>query len=188
MRAEINRDQMNDVQLMVKGVAVNGPKVLSRSLNKTATKARTVSSKKIREQVSLKAAYVNSKLKIKRATWKNLTAKLEAEKRGVLMTRYPHTLLKSGIISVKIKKTGRRAKLSGAFKTTIRAGGKTVDVIAVRDPEGGRYSTGNSKFKVLYSPSVSQVFSSVRDQVDDDMSVYLLNVTEQELNAVMRGY
>lgn len=206
MRAEINRDQLNDVQLMVKGIAVNGPKVLSRSLNKTAAKARTVSSKKIREQVNLKAGFVNERLKIDKANWGSLKARLSAKRRGLLIGNYLH-----GVTGRTAKGNNRYGKLidynakkkmysvgdlSQPLKLKIKPRGgakavpkdwfilpklKGVNIPALAKREG-------NKLKVIYAPSISQVFSDVRDDIDDDMSGYLLDVTEREISAVMRGY
>jgi phage/plasmid primase-like uncharacterized protein len=188
MNAEINKSQLNDVNVMLKGLALDGPKILSRTLNKTATRAQKRSSEEIRKQVNLKAAYVKGKLRISRATFKKLSARLSAEKRGVLMTRYPHSVLKRGGVSVKIKRSGGRAKVPGAFITTVRAGAKTVEVLAIQDRSGKKYKTGNSKMKVLYSPSVSQVFNDVRDDVDDELVEFLATATDQEIATALRGY
>ena len=166
---------------MIKGVSKNTPKILSRALNKTVSKGRTLSSKKIREQVSLKAAYVKSKLSIKKATWKNLKASISAESRGLMLTNYATGVDKNGNFKVKIKKKGKAKIITNAFLTTVNAGSRKVDAIAVRDP-------ATNKFKVLYGPSVSQVFNTVRDDIDAELVDYLAVVAEKELDAVLRGY
>lgn len=192
MQIEINKDQLNDVQVMLKSLRLDGPKILTRTLNKTATKARTRSSQEIRKQVNLTNKYIvgsrgqRGKLWISRATFKKLQARVVAEKRGVLMTRYPHTMLARGGATVKIKRNGSRAKLPGAFKTTVPAGGNRVEVLAIR--EDGRTKTGKPKMKVLYSPSVSQVFNTVRDGIDDELMEFLALATDREIAAALRGY
>ncbi|KZZ70645.1 hypothetical protein A3765_16215, partial [Oleiphilus sp. HI0130] len=184
MKISINKEQLGEVELMLKGLSLDGPKILTRALNKTATKGRTRSSEEIRKQVNLKAAYVKGKLNISRATYKNLQSKITAEKRGVLMTRYPHTMLARGGVTVKIKRNGARAKLPSAFKTFVYAGGKRVEVLAT--PATGKYRTGNRKMKVLYSPSVSQVFNAVRDDIDAEMVDYLAAQTEIQVDTALR--
>ncbi len=188
MRIEVNRRQLAEVQAMVSGISDNAPKILARSLNSTVSKGKTLSSKKIREQVSLKAQYVNSKLSVNKATWHKLSASISAASRGVLMTRYPHTVLKRGGATVKIKRSGARKKLPGAFKTIVYAGKekKRVEVLAV--PKAGRYKNGHRKIEVLYSPSVSQVFDDTRNQVMDELNDYLLEQVEKQLSADLRGY
>lgn len=186
MKVEINKDQLNDTRLMLKGLALDGPKIISRALNDTAKKGLQRSSEEIRKQVALKATYVKGKFRISRASYKRLQARLIAEKRGVLMTRYPHTMLKRGGATVKIKTSGSREKLPGAFKTTVQAGSKRVEVLAIA--ASGKYKTGNRKMKVLYSPSVSQVFNTVRDQVDAELMEFLSVATDRQIAAALRGY
>jgi len=181
MKASIDQIQLAETNVMIKGVSKNTPKILTRALNKTVSKGRTLSSKKIREQVSLKANYVKSKLNIRKATWTKLTASISAESRGLILTNYATGVDKNGHIKVKIKKKGKAKIFTDAFLTTINAGSKKVDAIAVRDP-------ATNKFKVLYGPSVSQVFNTVRDDVDTELVEYLSVVAEKELDAVLRGF
>lgn len=192
MKVEINSDQLNEVEVMLKGLSLDGAKILTRTLNKTATKARTRSSQEIRKQVNLTNKYIigskgkQGKLWISKASYKKLQARLVAEKRGVLMTRYPHTMLARGGASVKIKRSGARVKIPNAFKTTVSAGGSRVEVLAL--PDSGKYATGNRKMKVLYSPSVSQVFNTVRDEVDAELMNFLAEATDREIATALRGY
>lgn len=188
MRIEIDERQMGELRLLIANLGDESNKLLARSLNKTANKAKTLAAVKIRQQVNLKSAYVKSKLTVHRATYSNLSARLSAEKRGVLMTRYPYTLLRRGGATVKIKPTGPRKELPGAFLVNLRAGDRIVQALAWRDPKGGVYRTGNAKIIVPYSPSVSQVFNTVRDDINDELGDYLLTTAESELAAILRGY
>lgn len=192
MKISINKEQLGEVELMLKGLSLDGPKILTRALNKTATKGRDRSSEEIRNQVNLKARYIKGtksqrgKLYITRANYKKLQSKITAEKRGALLTRYSYTALQRGGFSVKIKKNGKPGKLPGAFKSYVYAGGRRVEVLAI--PATGKYKTGNRKIKVLYGPSVSQVFDKVRDKVDAEMASYLAAQTEIQIATALRGY
>jgi hypothetical protein len=181
MKVSIEQIQLSDTRLMIKGVAGSAPKILTRALNKTILKGRTLSSKKIREQVNLKAAYVKSKISLKKASYSRLRASISAESRGLILTNYVIGADKNGNFKVKIKKKGGTKLITNAFLTTINAGSRKIDAIAVRDP-------ATNKFKVLYGPSVSQVFNTVRDQVDAELVEYLAVTAEKELSAVLRGY
>lgn len=188
MKVEISKKDLEETELLLRGLALDGKKILARSLNKTITRGQKRSSEEIRKQVNLKASYVKTKLRIYRASYSRLSARLSAEKRGVLMTRYPYSILKSGGASVKIKRTGARAKIPNAFLVNLRAGSESVQALAVRDSRGGRYKTGNSRIKVLYSPSVSQVFNTVRDQVDSELAEFLSVATDKEIATFLRGF
>lgn len=165
----------------LKTLGQEGQRAVTRALNKTATKTRTLASKDIRSQVNLKAGYVREKLRIKKATFKQPQAVIYASRRGVLMTRYPHKVLSRGV-SVRIKKGKARKVMKGAFVTTVNAGGKKVQVIAVQHRPRARYSTGNLKFDVLYGPSVSQVFQTARADITPEVEQYLAQQIEREID------
>ncbi len=183
MKISFDQQGINKALRKLSKLGSEAPKLTTRALNKTAAKARTLASQEIREQVNLKAAYVKDKLRVKKANYSKQEVIISATKRGVLMTRYPHRVLRRGV-SVKIKRRGARAKIDGAFKTTVNAGGRKVDVIAVRS--SGRYNNGNQKFDVLYSPSVSQVFGGVRRDILKPVSVYLEKQIEHELKRTLK--
>ncbi|SFM71380.1 phage tail protein [Marinobacter pelagius] len=168
-----------------------GQKAITRATNNAGRKARTLASTEIRKDVRLKAGYVRKKLKIRRATNKNQVFAIRAKRRGVLMTRYPYRELKRGGVSVGIKKGGPRKVLKGAFVTTVSADGKRVPVIAVpvrRGPDGKRpkYKTGNTKIQVLYSPSVSQVFNTVRTRITPEVMRYFEIQVDKEVNQAIK--
>lgn len=167
-----------------------GSKAVVRATNNTGRRTRTLASRTIREQVSLKAGYVRERLKITRATAKKPEFVIRARRRGVLMTRYPYTVLKSGV-TVKISRKGPRRKLGSAFETRLSAGGRLIDVIAVPGPRDSagrrlRYANGNAKLKVLYSPSVSQVFNRVRETITPEVALYFQQQIDKEVDAAIR--
>ena len=104
-----------------------------------------------------------------------------ANRRGVLMTRYPYKVMKQGV-SVRIKKGKGRKVMKGAFVTTVNAGGKRVQVIAVQHRPRARYRTGNLKFDVLYGPSVSQVYETARADITPEVERYLAQQIEREID------
>lgn len=190
MNIKIDEQQLGDLRVSLSGLTLNGAKILSRSLNQTARRAKTRAAQEIVANYRLKSAYVKNdkNLKVTLSNYRRLQAKVTAQKRGVLLTRYPYSILKRGGVSVGIRKNSGRKKITDAFKTTLRAGSKTVEVIARPDPSGGRYSTGNRKIKVLYSPSVSQLFNQFKEKLDRELVEYLDTVTNRELDAFLRGF
>ncbi len=113
-----------------------GLKAVTRATNNTGRKARTLSSREIRSDVALSAAYVRARLLIEKATFKRSEYVIRAKTRGILMTRYPYRNLNSGGVSVKIKRKGSRKKFPKGFVTRLNAQGRKVDVIAVPDFTG----------------------------------------------------
>lgn len=179
MKVSVDKNQLLETELILSGFRLEGPKILSRALNATASKGRTLGSKKIREQVNLKSKYVKEKLKLKRATWQKLTASISAESRGLILMNYA-TGTSGDDFKVKVKK-GATKTISNAFLATVYAGGRKIDVIAQRHPKTG-------KFDVLYGPSVSQVFNSVRDEIDTELMDELEIQTDRQINSFLKGY
>ncbi len=155
------------------------------AINDTARKMRTAGSKAIREQVNLKAKYVNDRLDVsKKATDDSLSAIISGRQRNTLLYRYGAKVLtrkakhperskgfpalgippgrKLAGVSVKVKRGGPRKKMRGAF---IVHGLKDSKASAVAIPMEGRYSSGNRKFDALYGPSVQQVWTDVREDL-----------------------
>jgi len=90
-----------------------------------------------------------------------------AQQRGVLLSRYGARILKSGIISVRVKRSGgRRKKVRGGFFVPLRAGSRVVQGIAIPHPKGGTFKSGRPRFKVLYGPSVDQAMQTLRPQIE----------------------
>lgn len=160
---------------------------VTRGLNRTIEIARTAASRDIRQQLSLPKAYVDGKLKIKRATQTNQESRIDAETRGLLLSRFPNRQLsrtRKGVkkragIAVRVKPSGAFKKLPGAFLVPLRSG----------RTEGGnglgiaiRLKGNKRKFEVLHGPSVSQAFQSVRKDITPEVRLRWLATIERELN------
>ncbi len=89
MNVQIDKATLSNVRFVLRGIQDEAPpKILSRALNATAKKARTEGSKAIRKEVNLKASYVNSRLTIRKATFRNLQSKVITPNRGLLLSRF----------------------------------------------------------------------------------------------------
>ncbi|WP_281645559.1 phage tail protein [Parendozoicomonas sp. Alg238-R29] len=135
-------------------------KNLSRAINYGLRRTRTQASKRIREQIALKAASVNKKLTVGTATPGSLTGHLKTQNRGQPLSSFGarqlyRTSKKSGKkvragVSVKVKPGASPRKMRSAFFVG--------PMIAVRTGQG------RSAYEVLYGPSVSQVFDNSREE------------------------
>lgn len=151
------------------------------AINKSAPKIKTLASRGIRDQVRLTAAYVNDRLTLTKATKTRLSAAIKAPSRGLLMTRYStDPIVAMGVdrlnwispppipargIKLKIKPSGSTKGAPGyegnrPFYMVLK-NSRALAIVARLDtlgPKGGR-------FKIFNSPSLSQVFDSVRDDL-----------------------
>lgn len=142
------------------------------ALNTTARRARTEAARNIREQVALAATYVNQRLTVKPATNGKLEAEVSAPRRGMLLSRFKWKQLWTGRKGSKgrrpagitgVIKPGRSYTVRRFFALPLRAG--RVD--------GGnglglamRLGPGRDNYEVLHGPSLSQVYQSVRTDIE----------------------
>lgn len=176
-----NQEQIADAISLFEFVGGNIDDAMRVAINKTAPKIRTAASRAIRDQVRLKAAYVNERLTIRRATRKNLSAAISTPTRGILLSRFSTDAMiantsiswvsappaPAGGIRVKVKPTGSTKTISGhpeidgkPFYLVLR-NSRALGIAGRRKTAGKQ----GGKFKVFYGPSVSQVFNTVRDDV-----------------------
>lgn len=170
----INREQLAEAISLFEFVGGNSEDALRVAINRAGPKIRTASSRAIREQVSLKAAYVNERLTFKRATRKDLSGAIRTPSRGLLLSRFSsepnvadesiswikpppqpygghYVKIKPGKPEVKIGRGGDSKPFYMVLKNSRALG------IARRKADGS--------IDVLHGPSLSQVFNSVRDDV-----------------------
>jgi hypothetical protein len=162
-------------------VGGNTSDALRIAINKTAPKVKTLASTAIRAQVKLTASYVRDRLIVTKATRSRLSAVITTPSRGTLMTRYstdptvalgvdrlnwisPPPIPKSGI-RIKIKTNGS-TKGAPSFDGNkpfymVLKNSHALGIVARLDTPGKR----GGRFKVFNSPSLSQVFNTVRGDV-----------------------
>ena len=136
-------------------------------LNRAATRVRALSSAEIRDQVALPKNYVDRELKINKLREDNPAVEIASPKRGTLLVVFPNRQLRrqgrNAGVSVKVKPRGGFKQMREAFYVPAAFGNRGATkgrVIAVRPAGSTRYP-----IKVLYGPSVSQVFQTVRDDI-----------------------
>lgn len=165
----------------------NSKAVLVNATNDTLKTAKTKSSTEIRKDISPRTetetpkAYVDRRLSIRNATTSNPSGVLSADKRGLLLTRFAATYVKSrGGVTVKVKPTGARKLIEGAFIVKNLKNSGTSGV-AVRDSSKG------SGIRLLYGPSVSQVFNTELPTIRAIVAPILVAKTAAEVNKFARG-
>lgn len=156
-------------------------KAAKLAINDTARRMRTAGSKAIREQVNLKAKYVNDRLRItEKATDDSPFAIISGRRRPTRLDRYGTKQLtkrakhpersrgdplrgipagkKAAGVSVKVKRKGARKKMRGAFLIPLNdSGGLGVAL---------RTGKGRNAYEVLHGPSVDQVWTDVREDLE----------------------
>ncbi len=176
-----DQEQLRDAIRLFKLVDGNAGKAVQVAINKAGPKIRTRASREIRDQVRLKAGYVNKRLKFQRSRGQTLEGRITAPSRGLLLSKFstdsrvagdniswvrPPDEPKRGI-RVKVKPRGGTKAVSGDGETKgkpfymVLPKSRRIGIAARRlspGPEGG-------KIKVFYGPSLSQVFNDVKDDM-----------------------
>jgi hypothetical protein len=179
---QVDEEQIAEARSLFEFVGGNADEALRVAINKTVPRARTISSRAIRDQVNLKASYVNERLATIKATRKSLNGRIRAESRGLLLSRFSTDpliagdkvgwikppLVPPGGIRVKVKPDQSPTVVSGGADTRPNAPfyvvlnkGQNVGIAARLAGQ----ASGGRKFKVFSGPSLSQVFNGVRDQI-----------------------
>lgn len=197
---EINRAQFQDAQERLDHIKNGAARALSRALNKTASKAKTIASRAIRNQINLSAAYVRENLKgpasgfAYKATVNKLTARLSASKRGVLLYQFStNSVAATGRPPEQIKvrvKPGRSVAILSAFWVRTKGSNKLTPAVrnSVLLQLNMTSTTDSGSFTVLHGPSLSQVFSTVKDDIGGDMNQTLTDNFAHEMEWLLTKF
>ena len=212
MSIDIKPDEAKKMLAEVAGIY---PKVTYRAINKSLAKTKTAASAAIRDQVNLSARYVRDKLMIQQASLNNLSGKVYAYKRGILLSRFaPNLLMRAATspstqlkgwpgmsdesvsfpaipagsalkqISIKIRTGGSRIK--GKFFPIRLDNSKAVGLAVRTGYTAGKGQANREKnralYKVLYGPSVSQVYSRLKEPLEQGAATEYLIQFEAQLN------
>ncbi|WP_372986932.1 phage tail protein [Marinobacter sp.] len=205
MQVEVDRSSLQEVRALLAKFSDGATRAHARSLNKTITKSRTESSKEIRKQVRLNAAYVKSLMTITKASQKKLQAKISTPSRGLLLSRFstdtsiagdktswlkPPAIPKRGI-RVKVKPTGGAKVFEGDSEIEGKPFYMVLPGTNGRVAIAGRRSkigSDGGRIKVFYGPSLSQVFTDVKEDIAEPLALYQMQQFEKEIDAIIRGY
>lgn len=204
MSARIEPNSLNSLRVFLAGISDEAPKILTRTLNATASKARTEGSKAMRQQVNLSAAYVRDHMAVTNANYRKLESKVSTPSRGLLLSYYLY-----GVTGIN-QDTGRAtrgallkyqkgyfsvANLDQPLKVKVKKNKPPVTL----GPEWfilptlknsnlpGLAKRQGSKLK-LHGPSLSQVFADVKDDIAGPMADYQAEQLAKNIDDVLRGY
>ncbi|MCB0056733.1 MAG: phage tail protein [Caldilineaceae bacterium] len=187
-----NQDKVADAISFFEFVGGQTTDAVRIAINKAAPKVRTKASSAIRTQVRLAAAYVNEKLTITRATRQKLSGAIQTPSRGLLLSKFstdtqvasdkigwliPPAVPARGI-RVKVKPVGTPKPLSNDHFYMVLPNSRALAIARRREKPGPK----GGKIDVLYGPSISQVFNTVRDDVLPEAS----DIYQEQLLDAMR--
>ncbi|APX94295.1 hypothetical protein BWR19_15885 [Halomonas sp. 1513] len=161
MKVKMDVNAIREVERALSHIRNGSSTAMSRAINHTLSVTKTEAGVEIRKQVKLKAGYVRERLNIRKATVSNPMGRLETPSRGVLLTRYDNRKYARGGIGVQVKPSGGKKRMPGAFYITFANG---VQAIAIRTKHGPGLGRSGG-LQILHGPSVSQVYTDVKDDL-----------------------
>ena len=190
LNVRLNQQDIDTANRLLNGVKNGAKRAITRTLSRTLDKAATRANQEIRKDVRLTATYVRGKLLKNKPSFSKPTAILSAEKRGVLLTRYKYRVLAKGKgVRVWVKQSGSSADMPSAFlvRNLKNSGADGIalppGIKAPRDQ--GITSSGGTQFDVLHGPSVSQVFTEVKDEIEPEMSAFATQELLRQIDVIL---
>jgi hypothetical protein len=176
MQIKMDRAAVREVEQLLAHIKNGSNRAMANAINHTLTVTRTEAGREIRNQVKLKAAYVRERLRLSKASVAKPQGRIATPTRGILLSRFDNRAYAKGGIGVQVKPIGGKRRMPGAFYVTFANG---VHAIAIRTKHGP--GLGRSEgLKVLYGPSVSQVFTDVKDDLQAPSGERLIARMEHE--------
>lgn len=144
-----------------------GGKAMARALNRTATTVRTALQRWTKKNLNLRAGDINKRIIQRRAVVRQLggaEAVIEITARPMPMIKFVGTRQVKRGVSVKIKRTGSRKLLEGAFITTMGNG-----FTGVFRREGDKVRTRRGRVEQRIKHVLS---TDVAQYIDDDVILH----------------
>lgn len=152
------------------------------AVNTTARRYRTESSRRIRDQISFPARYLDSatdgNLRLARtATVAAMEAVIQGRFEPTQLSRFVKGPKRHGIKGPTVEVgRGNRERMNRAFLMNLR-GGNIGLVVRLRQGEHienkSRMVSMNNNLYLLYGPSVNQVFRQVSEEVSDEAGEFM---------------
>ena len=168
-----DKDKIRRLERELAGFPRNSlPKVMSRGLNRTATGARTATSRMLAGEASLKISDVRKRITLKKATYRSWRAGIKISRQRIPLISFGARQTKKGIT---YKKAGERVLIKHAFKATMKSGhtgvfrrmtSRRLPIAELRGPSMGQVFVGaQDKASVIYRDSMRKLEKNIHDQV-----------------------
>ena len=174
---QIDQAALAEASAMLTDVRNGTDRALAMAINRVAPRIRTAMSTAVRQQVALRAAYVNAALELQRARIGRMRASISTPERGVPLVQY---MTSSRLMTFKVGKPATKRLIQAPF-VRVAAGGKLTRVQG-ESLGGGKFAgawVGTTRrgitqiftpvdpgdrrwgrpIRPLYGPSISQVLS-----------------------------
>ena len=169
---------LKETEQFLRSLSSSTKQALSNTLTDLAELGKAEATTSVLSQLNLTKAYVNDKFDITKSNNNSLTAKIRTEKRGLSLASFNAKQLFKGKrrsgVSVNVNRKAK--KIPKGFMLTGKNNNKLIAI---------RQGKGRNNFKVLYGPSVSQVFTNFHDPITKKITDNFGNRFEQQLSRML---
>ena len=152
MQVEVKFDEkkLRDIQRMLRSIPNAMPKVMSRSINRTAKSAKVKTAQRIGAEVNVKSKSLKSRIDLEKANPAKWQAKLGISKRRISLISFKGTGQTKKGVGYRIVTGGARKLVPSAFIETVRKTGYKGVLLRMTEQ---RYPLA-----WLRGPSLGQIF------------------------------
>jgi len=184
---EVNQAQIESVRSLLNGIEKDAVLALRRSLNKTATAAKTLSAKEIGGTITLKSAKIKEYITIKKAAGNELTAVLSLKTALMPAILFTNRKLAKGV-SLKLWKAEPTVKLRHYFYATMNSG--HIGIFSREEIAPGVYA-GRLPVGELLGPSITTVYEKTPGlavRVETESAERLLREMDSQVNFILSNH
>ena len=171
IEVKLDEKRLAEVQRMLAGIPRAMPKVMSRGVNKTVTKARTDLTNRLAGKVALKKKFIRENIFMRKASYKRWQATLTLGWWPINLKHFSARQTKKGV-TYKIDKTGKRQLLTHAFileqfggnvfRRVTKGGGLVDRIKAAFGKDAPEQLVGRLPIEVRKGPSLKEVYNGDR--------------------------
>jgi len=142
------------------------PRVMSRGLNRTATEARTLTSRRLSQSTGLRVKDVRDRIAIERASYTNWRSAIRFRAGGLPIVRFSHEQTGEGITWRPSR--GKTRTIPHAFIARMPASGHTGVFLRARYAKGRYIAMKGRKKEAIYEQKVrlQDVFAESQAEMD----------------------
>ena len=190
---EVNQQQLDDVMDLLGGIERDAKIALRRSINNTATAAKTLAAKGIGSTVTMKSKRIKEYITINKASGDKLSAKVSLigalTPLSVFSTNpsYANSQLRDAGngVSVKVFKVKRAVRLKHAFFASMSSG--HVGLYTRKEISPGVFA-GRLPIRELFGPSITTVYEKtpgLSSQIETESADRLLREMDAQVNFIL---
>lgn len=175
----LDKNKIRQFEQMLAGIPNAIPQAMSRGLNRTATEALTLTSRRLSQSTGLKVKDVRGRIAVERATQKNWRSAIRFRAGGLPIVRFGHEQNPQGVVWRPSR--GKRILIRHAFKATMPSGHTGVFLRARYAKGRFIHMEGRPKREAIYEQKVrlQEIFAQSQQEMNQ---VYIESLARLEKN------